>query len=236
MDGSHFQLAVFDISGTTVKDNGNITQSFLFALKKFGYTVELKEVNRVRGYNKQLAIRMLLERCYPGEINANNGLVKSIHDLFLERMASLYQNDPHLEPLAYAEIVFSHLHKEGAKVALNTGFPKSITNIIMERLNWREAGLVDHVISSDEVEKGRPAPDMIQAIMHKLGVLDTSTVAKIGDTEVDTLEGRMAGCGLVVGVSTGVYTNSQLESYYPDAVIDDLSELLFILNSASFAK
>jgi len=50
-------------------------------------------------------------------------------------------------------------------------------------------------------------------------------VAKIGDTRVDIEEGRNAGCGVVVGLSTGAYTKAQLMKCQPDYIIDSLDLL-----------
>ena len=72
--------------------------------------------------------------------------------------------------------------------------------------------------------------------MKATGVANAAQVVKVGDTEVDILEGRLAGCGLVVSVSTGAYSRRQLLSYNPDAVIDDISELPLILNTAVLAE
>jgi phosphoglycolate phosphatase-like HAD superfamily hydrolase len=66
---------------------------------------------------------------------------------------------------------------------------------------------------------------MIQAIMQQFGISDASKVVKVGDTEVDILEGRSAGCGMVIAVTTGAYTQEQLTIYEPDFIIDSLQEL-----------
>jgi phosphoglycolate phosphatase-like HAD superfamily hydrolase len=50
-------------------------------------------------------------------------------------------------------------------------------------------------------------------------------VVKVGDTEVDVLEGRNAQCGKVIAVTTGAYTRAQLEQYSPDHIIDSLEQL-----------
>ena len=112
------------------------------------------------------------------------------------------------------------------KIALNTGFTKVITDSILARLHWNNgATKIDFVISSDEVPKGRPYPFMIETIMRQLNINDPHQVVKVGDTEVDVLEGRNAYCGLVVSVTTGAYTREQLQQYNPDHIIDSLSEL-----------
>ena len=59
---------------------------------------------------------------------------------------------------------------------------------------------------------------------------EAANVVKIGDTEVDIAEGRNTGCGLVVAVTTGAYTRTELEQYHPDYIIDSLQELPGILN------
>ena len=236
MKNCNIQLVVFDIAGTTVKDNGNVADTFIYALKQFGYTIPGKEVNYVMGYKKPIAISMLLDKFYPGEIDANKSLVENIHSVFIDAMVDFYENDTAIEPMANAEYIFSQLQSNDIKVALNTGFSKKITDTILKRLGWNRTRLIDFVISSDEVENGRPSPEMIFAIMKATGVENTAHVAKVGDTEVDILEGRMAGCGLVISVSTGAYSRKQLISYNPDTVIDDISELPLILNTTVLAK
>jgi phosphoglycolate phosphatase-like HAD superfamily hydrolase len=70
---------------------------------------------------------------------------------------------------------------------------------------------------------------MIRAIMSRLGINESANVVKVGDTEVDITEGRNAGCGLVVAVTTGVYTKEQLQKYQPDFIIDSLQQLPALL-------
>jgi phosphonatase-like hydrolase len=236
MKKGNVALVVFDIAGTTVKDNGNVANAFMYALKQFGYTVPRKEVNYIMGYKKPEAISMMLEKFYPGEMEKKLGLVEHIHTLFIDTMVQFYENDPELQPMSNAEYIFSQLQSHDIKVALNTGFSKKITDTILKRLGWNRTKLIDRVISSDEVENGRPSADMIHAIMKATGIANSAQVVKVGDTEVDILEGRNAGCGLVVSVSTGAYSRRQLLAYKPDAVIDDISELPIILNYAVLAK
>ena len=91
-------------------------------------------------------------------------------------------------------------------------------------------------MSSDEVENGRPSPDMINAVMKATGIVDAATVVKVGDTEVDIAEGRTAGCGLVVSVTTGSFTREELQLYQPDVIIDDLKELPSLIKSVAVAN
>lgn len=221
----NIQLVVFDIAGTTVSDKGEIAISFIDACEKYGYEVAVEEVNQVMGFRKKDAIKILLEKFYPEQQQDFHELIEKIHDAFLQNMISFYENDPNLQPLPYAEETFEILKQRGIKVALNTGFTKAITNTLLKRLHWKKNGTIDHVISSDEVPQGRPHPYMIRSIMDTLEVEAVKRVAKVGDTEVDVQEGRNAGCGSVISVTTGAYTRHQLQKYHPDYIIDSLKEL-----------
>lgn len=218
------KLVVFDIAGTTVRDKGSVAEAFMKAAGKFGVAVPHEEVNKVMGFRKKEAIRILLDKFYLERKEDVEVLIEKIHDAFTRNMIDFYEQDAGLAPLPHAEATFAWLKERGIKIALNTGFTRPITDAILKRLQWDTNGVIDMVITSDEVPEGRPHPYMIAAIMKQLQVTDPSQVAKVGDTEVDIEEGRNAACGLVVSVTTGAYTRSELEQYKPDTIIDSLAE------------
>ena len=127
-----------------------------------------------------------------------------------------------------ASALFAELRGRGVKVALNTGFSRDIVDVILARLGWT-ADAVDASIASDESLRGRPYPDMILRLMAQLGVIEASRVAKVGDTPVDLQEGASAGCGLVIGVTTGAFTRAQLEPFSHTHILDSLSAVGEIL-------
>jgi phosphonatase-like hydrolase len=220
-------LIVFDIAGTTVCDPGNVANSFIDAFADAGFTIAFEDAQRVMGYKKTDAVAMLLRQ--KGGDYLNNELVEAIHQSFNDKMIRYYQTAPDLKPFDDSEPIFKWLHANGIRIALNTGFIQSITRVILNRLNWEIGKTIDAAVSSDEVKNGRPAPDMINRIMHQLNIQETESVVKVGDTESDVEEGRQAGCGLVIGVTTGAYTREALEKCKPDFIIDRLMVLKDIL-------
>ena len=220
-----FQLVVFDMAGTTIQDNSNVADAFMYAMQKHGYPINKQQADRVMGYKKISAINDLLESNYPGIVAENENVIKEIHDTFIKTMIDFYKQAKEILPVESAGSIFKWLQDNDIKVALNTGFSKLITDTILERVGWNNNQLIDFIISSDEVKNGRPSPDMIQAIMKATGIADAASVVKVGDTEVDIAEGRNAGCGLVLAVTTGSFTKEQLVTYQPDAIINDLNEL-----------
>ena len=218
----NFKLAVFDIAGTTVADQDAVAQAFIAAFKNYGLNISVAAIKPLMGYKKTLAIETVLR---------NNGretdefTIETIHNDFISLMVNHYAYDAAVKPMEGAEDVFVILKKQGVRIALNTGFPRVIADTIVNRLQWKKDALIDDYIASDEVEKGRPFPFMINELMFRAGLHDPKQVLKAGDTEVDINEGRSAGCGLVIGVTTGAFTRQQLEPYRPDFILDNLLSL-----------
>ncbi|WP_109125381.1 HAD family hydrolase [Dyella sp. C11] len=221
-----FELAVFDMAGTTVHDPDLVALALREALTQAGCHAPLAELRALMGYTKPAAIRSMLAA---HDLPASDAHVTQVHADFVSRMLDCYRTHDAVRPMDGAEEVFAWLRHRGIKVALNTAFSQDIAECLIERFGWRTRGLIDASISADLVAHGRPAPDMIRALMAECGVADASRVMKIGDTEVDVREGREAHCGLVVSVTTGAYTRAELADYKPDAILDSLHELPALL-------
>ncbi len=229
---NNIELIVFDIAGTTLREDGEITEAFQQAMQEYGYNVEAKKVNLLMGYKKTEAIRIMLEEFEPDREKISSSFINIIHGRFIQLMIEYYSNNE-LVPLPNAEKVFAYLKERNIKIGLDTGFPNEITNIIINKLGWLKDEKVDFVISSNEVPEGRPHPYMIQKIMLQAGVTDAKKVIKTGDTEVDVNEGKNAECLYSIAVTTGAFSREQLEPYHPDFIIDDLNELIPILENNS---
>jgi phosphonatase-like hydrolase len=221
-----FELAVFDMAGTTVHDPDLVALALQEALAQVGCHAPLTELRALMGYTKPAAIRSMLAS---HDLPANDAQVMQVHADFVSRMLHCYRTHDAVRPMEGAEDVFAWLRHRGIKVVLNTAFSQDIAECLIDRFHWRERGLIDASISADLVARGRPAPDMIRALMAACGVTDAARVIKVGDTEVDVREGREAHCGLVVSVTTGAYTRAELAEYQPDAIIDSLHELPALL-------
>ncbi len=223
------QLAVFDISGTTVKDKGEITEAFEKTFQQKGHNIPKEKIAAVMGYKKTDAILMLLEEFAEDKSVINKNYVNDMHEYFIKCMIDYYENTNELKPLPFAEETFEWLKKNNVQIGLDTGFFSSITNVVIERLGWLKNNLIDFVISSDEAKAGRPHPYMIQELMKRANVTDSKKVIKTGDTEVDVKEGRNAECLFSIAVTTGAYSKEKLELYYPDYIINSLQELPALL-------
>lgn len=221
-------LVVFDIAGTTLHDESNVAKVLQQTIQLAGVTVTLEQVNEVMGYAKPYAIRYLLQQQQDSRYS-DDTFIQELHSRFVADMKAHYANNPTVREKEGVSAVFAALKEKGIKVALDTGFDKAITDVILERVGWKQQGLVDAVATSDEVAFGRPYPYMIYQIMEELEIRSIQSVVKVGDTISDLEEGTNAGCRYVVGVTTGAYTREELEKGPHTHLVASLDELLSIL-------
>lgn len=224
------QLVVFDLAGTTVNDNKDVHRVLQRALANAGVEISIEDANEVMGIPKPVAIRALLEKRYRGDRPIYDAWVAAIHEDFVKEMIDFYKTDPDVSERKGVSNVFRKLKERKLKVIVDTGFDRPITDALLARLGWTSQNLIDGSVTSDEVPRGRPYPDMIYRAMVLTGVTHPSHVAKIGDTASDLMEGTSAGCGIVIGITTGAFTKQQLLLEKHTHLIDEIEDVLEILN------
>jgi phosphonatase-like hydrolase len=221
------QLVVFDLAGTTVKENFDVQRILKNAFAKARLEITIEQANKVMGIPKPVAIRQLLEQVKHDSIN--DEIIRTIHADFVTDMIRFYEQDQSVQENAGVTETFKKLKQQGVKVVVDTGFDRPIVDALLNRMGWSANGLIDGSVTSDEVAHGRPYPDLIYRAMEITGVLDVKTVAKVGDTISDLQEGQAAGCGWVIGIASGAFSKSQLALVPHTHLIDQIPEILPIL-------
>ncbi|HLZ55547.1 MAG TPA: HAD family hydrolase [Ktedonosporobacter sp.] len=217
------QLVVFDMAGTTVEDKGGrVLNCLVETTKQHDLPGTPEELNALMGMNKLEVFRMLAERRFPGTLADAERLAQTALATFVTKMRAAYEID--LAPIPGAEETFAFLRARGMKIAVDTGFDSGVGGLIMERLNW-PGRLIDCVVYSSDVSRGRPAPYMIFRAMEQVGVLDVHQVMKLGDSPADLEEGYNAGCGEVIGVLSGAHTAESLSPYPHTRLIQSVADL-----------
>lgn len=192
------ELMVFDVAGTTVYDGDDaVARCVCEAVGAAAPALPLEAVDPVMGMPKPLAIRVLLEQA-TGDVPTDD-LAESVYNDFVRRMCEHYAHAPDIRPMDGAERVFAQLRERGIQVGLDTGFSRPVLDIVLDRLGWRN-GVIDDSVTSDEVDNGRPSPDMIHALMGSAGITDPRRVGKIGDSVSDIEQGIAAECGFVAAM------------------------------------
>ena len=208
---------VFDLAGTTVRDDGQVPAAFTLALAEHGVLVTPDQIARVRGSSKQEAIRRLIP---PGPEHAR--CVEDAYAAFQRGLRRMYE-DGGVSSVNGAEPTFAWLRARDVRIALDTGFDRVITDLLLSALGW--SSLADAVVCGDDVPRGRPAPDLILRAMDLTGVRDPGRVASVGDTTLDLEAGHQAGVRYNVGVLSGAHDRDRLEKAPHTHLLDDVGEL-----------
>jgi phosphonatase-like hydrolase len=215
----NLKLVVFDMSGTTVKDYNEVVDCFYDALVYTGINTTKSHINTMMGWSKIEVFETFWREELKGERTIDPAFLnetvqfeaQNSFRVFKDMLEEWYEEN-RIEPTEGCLDLFHFLKENDIKIALNTGFYREVADQIFQKLNWQQGNPFDFSITSDEVEKGRPAPFMIQKAMEYFGITDPRQVAKIGDTPSDLQEGRAAGVWSF-GVTNGTHTWAQLEAH-----------------------
>jgi phosphonatase-like hydrolase len=223
-------LVVFDIAGTLIEDTGQVINAFATVFRKHAIRVSDEEVRTLHGASKREVFTRYIERQFGSDDPGNPARIDRAYGDFRQILEETYEGQG-VRAIAGATATLSWLRDHGIKIALNTGFYRQVTEIILQSLGWRE-GPVDAVICSEEVPRGRPAPYMIFRAMEATEIIDVRRVTVVGDTPLDLLAGMHAGTGGVVGVLSGSHGIEDLGRVRHTHIIPSVAALPALLESA----
>ena len=218
------ELVIFDLGGTIV-DFGCMApvQAFVKAFAEDGLTITVEQARAPMGLGKLDHVRELFRlpsttaqwSTKKGRTWSEEDVVRT-YERFVPLQTALAKQ--HVDPIPGLSETWSSLREGGIAIGTTTGYPREITQPILSSL--ADAGFApDAHVCTDEVELGRPAPDMIQEVMKQLGVDRAESVVNVGDTKPDMQSARKAGVW-AVGISESGsefgMTKEQLAALAPD--------------------
>ncbi len=215
------KLLVLDMAGTTVQDDDLVLRCFREAIRIAELNASSEEINARMGKSKidvfeEFAGRQVGDAAKAAEV-AQRG-----YAIFREILEGAYAEGG-AKAMRGAQEAFAWLRARDIRVALNTGFYREVTDLIVEQLGWRDK--VDAIFCSDDVTSGRPAPFMIHRAMEACGVQSVAQVIAVGDTPSDIQAGRNAGVRGVVGVASGAHPATRLRREGPTHILDGVWQL-----------
>lgn len=233
------KAVIFDMAGTTVKDNHEVELCFSKACKSSGLNVSDEKILSIQGWSKRYVFEVLwIEQI--GEQNPELEMkVENSFNTFKEILENYYHTN-NILPTEGALEIFQYCKANQIKIVLTTGFYRDVTNIILEKLGWLkglndeylaldETSIIDLSIASDEVANGRPWPDMVHKAMKILNINDPKELLVVGDTPSDLGIGKNADVLLTIGLTNGTHTKEQLEKYPHDLLLNSIIELPAII-------
>jgi len=210
-----FPVVLFDLDGTLIDSGAMIIASM------------------------KHAARAVLGRELPEEVLAaavgGPGLVAQMQALDAARVDDLVaayreHNEPlHDELEAFWEVVevLPRLRDEGRRLGIVTAKRRATVALAFSRLPELESNF-DVVITSDDTERHKPAPDPILAALERLRAQPAES-AYVGDSPFDIRAAKAAGAHAVAVGWGGIHADEVLAREQPDAFVRRAEELLAVL-------
>jgi pyrophosphatase PpaX len=163
------------------------------------------------------------------------GLVAQMEALDPARVDALVaayreHNEPlHDELEAFWEVVevLPRLREEGRRLGVVTAKRRATVDLAFGRLPELESNF-DVVITSDDTERHKPAPDPILAALDRLDA-HPAEAAYVGDSPFDIRAAKAAGAYAVAVGWGGIHADEVLQREQPDAFVRRAEELLAVL-------
>lgn len=213
-------LVVFDIAGTTVRDIGFVERAFLAVSRQHNLGLDAAWIKPRMGVHKLAVMREALEHGTKGTSATAEEL-----SLAFEHAIDHEVDSGEAPAMPGAAELIADLRTAGVKVAFTTGFSRKTALTVL-----KHAGLEgDTLVASDEVSRGRPAPDLVLEAMRRTGVSDTKRVAVVGDTPSDLGCGNAVNAGLIVGIGHGTHELADLAAHAHTHLVPDTEALRNLL-------
>lgn len=227
MKSPHFQLVVVDLLSTVTGSAGVCARLLSSALDGEGIEVSPEDVRNVLGLPVRRAVSALA-RTGAG-LDAQAQRHDRAHDAFVAGLRRHYSALGSVREVEGTAACFGRLRAQGLRLAIVTNLPRAVASTILESLDWYDRGLIDTVVTCEEVEEPRPQPGMVFEAMRRTAVAEARRVVKVGQTPADLAEGTLAGCGAVVGLTHGAHGRDELLLRPHTHLVDRLFALVDVI-------
>jgi HAD superfamily hydrolase (TIGR01509 family) len=209
------RAVIFDIDGTLLDSVDLHAQAWVDAFAHFGVTVSHDQARSQigKGGDQLLPVFLDAER-----IEREGETIEAYR-------SDLFKRDylAKVKPFPGVRALFEHLKDQGLTIALaSSGKAKEVEHY---QSLMKVEDLTDVVVSSDDVERSKPFPDIFQAALEKLAPITAAEAVVIGDTPYDAEAAQKAGLP-TIGVLCGGFPEADLKGAGCIALYKDPQDLL----------
>ena len=207
---------VFDLDGTLVDTAPDLISATNHVLEHVGLPpVDTDSLRPWVGHGA----KYMIERAI-GPAGANLTAVE--HDILLQRYFDFYASNIAVASRPFEGVVLAleRFRAANIKLAVCTNKLERLSNLLMDTLDLSRFFVA--VAGRDTLSAAKPHPEHLLGTIRMAGG-DPTRAIMIGDSSVDVTTARAAGIP-VIGVSFG-YTDTQVQEFSPDLVIDHYREL-----------
>jgi phosphoglycolate phosphatase-like HAD superfamily hydrolase len=192
------QAAIFDLDGTLLDSVDLHALAWHEAMAKFGHDVSFERARSQIGKGGDKLIPVFLSESEQRDHSAELAEWRGKH--FKAKYLPL------VRPFSAVPDLLRRVRSAGLRVAIASSAKKDELDQYLDIAEI--ADLVDTTTSSDDAEESKPAPDIFEVALKKLGIEAAAAIA-IGDTPYDATAARKAGIA-TIGVLCGGFTEQSL--------------------------
>ena len=221
---ANVQAVIFDVDGTLIDSVDLHARAWVEAFAASGYDVSFE---RIRGQIGKGGDKLLPEFLTPEQIEADAEHLE-------QRRAALMKEHYVSQIRAFPDVraLFKRLLADGKQIALASSAKKD------ELQTYKTIAGIDDLplaeTSSDDADESKPAPDIFQVALKRLGGIAPDAVIAIGDTPYDAESAGQAGLR-TVGVLCGGWPAEKLTAAGCVAVYKDPADLLTNMDASILA-
>jgi HAD superfamily hydrolase (TIGR01509 family) len=216
-------IAVLDIDGTLIDSNYQHALAWYRALRSVGETFPVWRLHRLIGMGGDQVVTAIggedLERRVGDRAREQQG--KEV-DTLLDEMA----------PLPGARDLLVAIKERGHRLVLASSGQQRHVDVFLDKLDARD--LADEWTTSDDVESSKPAPDLLQVALKKLGVPTDASSVMIGDSVWDIEAAKKAGMP-AIAVRSGGFGDDELQEAGAVGIYDTPGDLAKALDDSPLA-
>jgi HAD superfamily hydrolase (TIGR01509 family) len=220
---SSARIAVLDVDGTLVDTNYQHALAWYRAFRSLGETFPIWRIHRLIGMGGDQLVAAL----------GGDGLEERIGDEVRKRWVR--EADPLMAEVALlpgARELIVALKDRGHRVVLaSSGKPHHVDRGL-DMLDVRS--IVDGWTTSEDVESTKPAPDLLQVALKKIGEPVDGPSVVVGDSVFDVEAARNAGMPAIV-VRSGGFGDDELREAGAVAIYDTPADLMAALDETDLA-
>lgn len=207
---------LFDLDGTLVDSSEAIVSTVEKALESRGLKCESAEVVKMIGLPLEDIFSALKPNLSRNEVWQ---LVYKYREYYMKH---------HLERTkihSSTQVLLRTLRASGFKLGIiTTKYKEPVMDVLS---HFGISKLFDVIVTGYEVEKRKPAPDIVLEAAKRLGVTSKQCVV-VGDSPVDVQAGKRAGA-FTIALLSNTYNRRLLESTKPTVIIEELQAILKFL-------
>jgi HAD superfamily hydrolase (TIGR01509 family) len=220
---SEARIAVLDVDGTLVDTNYQHALAWYRAFRSLGETYPIWRIHRLIGMGGDRLVAAL------GGDHVEARIGDDARERWVEEFDRLIDE---VAPLPGARQFITAVRERGHRVVLaSSGKPQHVDHFL-DLLDARD--LAEAWTSSEDVESTKPAPDLLQVALKKVGEpLDAPSVV-VGDSVYDVEAAKNAGMPAIV-VRSGGFGDDELREAGAVAIYDTPADLAAALDGTDLA-